>query len=193
MGGQIEAVWQMGGGAWARWAVALALHLGVLPAAANAAQQSVVLDPQDATMRLTAYALGLFAMPITVGAFSGTFTYDPSAPADCAVRLTADTGSMHMDDPDRQQTLLGPDLLDAARYQQFVFTGRCVSATRISGELTLHGETKPFSVTIDHGSGRLTATGSLERAEWGITALPLKVGKTIELRFSARLASAPQR
>ena len=86
-----------------------------------------------------------------------------------------------------QQAMLGPQVLDVARFPTIRFRSKAVTGTRVlsgtyvaavSGELSLHGVTKPFTVPLQLESGEdaLTATGKMvvKQTEFGIE--PISAG-----------------
>ncbi len=71
--------------------------------------------------------------------------------------------------------------MDAAQFPVVAFHGGCAGDT-VSGNLTLHGQTHPFTLDLERSARGIVATGRLRRAEWGITAHPLLGGSTIRIR-----------
>ena len=84
-------------------------------------------------------------------------------------------------------TVLGPDFLDGVRYPMLGYAGAC-GADGMSGQLTMHGVTRPFALTLDWTKDRVTAEGQLQRANWGMTARPLLGGRTVRITVTARLS-----
>ena len=98
--------------------------------------------------------------------------------------FTGDTDSITTGAADRDAHLLSPDFFDAAKFPKINFK---VTSFRkldegdfdISGDLTLHGETKPIKLAAEFGGlmkdpwGNIRAafsiTGKINRKDWGLT------------------------
>lgn len=85
--------------------------------------------------------------------FSTTFTWDEKNPAACKLEVTVQTASLDTQDKDRNDTMAGPDLLDArkfptARYSAGSCARRADGGTEAVGKLTLHGVTKDLRVPL---------------------------------------------
>ncbi len=166
-------------------AALIALMLLVAPAAA--APRTVRLEPGSTTVAIRAYAMGLIPINSWFTRFDGTLTYDPAAPATCSAMLRIITASLETNSPERRDTILGPDFLDAARFPDLRFQGSCAGPESLSGHLTMRGVTQPLSMTLAWAAHNVAAQGSLRRALWGMTAKPLIVGPTIRLSVTVAL------
>ena len=80
-----------------------------------------------------------------------------------------------------REQVTGPDFMDVAQFPQLGFHGGCEGDT-VAGDLTLHGQTHPFTLDLERSAHTIVATGRLKRAEWGLTARPLMGGSTIRIR-----------
>ena len=156
------------------------------PAAVAAGLTSVPLAPPGTHIGYTVYAIGLVPIDASFGAFSGTLSVDAAHPALCKVQVTVRIASLHMDDASRQQVALGPTMLDAARFPTMHFAGHCATAG-LTGQLTLHGVTRPLTLTLKRKGAHVTATGSVKRADFGIAGLPGLVGGRIRIHLDAVL------
>jgi polyisoprenoid-binding protein YceI len=100
------------------------------------------------------------------------------------LEVTIDAASIDADVADRDAHLRSPDFFDVARYPTITFRSTGVTptgtgATRVEGELTLRGQSRPvtFSATVEPavtdpwGNRRIAgqATGKLNRQDWGLT------------------------
>jgi polyisoprenoid-binding protein YceI len=154
--------------------------------AAGASPTTLVLTPANAKLTLTVYALGVFPLPGDYRHFSGTLDIDPAHPAFCHVRLTVDQPSLNMADPARTSRALAPDMLDAARFPTMGFEGACQGAI-IAGALTLHGITRPLSLTLRRAGATATGEGRLMRHDYAIDGMPHLLGQMIKFNFSTTL------
>jgi polyisoprenoid-binding protein YceI len=96
-----------------------------------------------------------------------------------------------------QKTMLGPEVLDSAKYAEIVFksTGAESSAQdkwTLRGNLTLHGQTKPVTVQVMLKDGRYTGESTVKLTDFGIKP-PGKAGvrakDEVKIEFDVRLAS----
>lgn len=117
------------------------------------------------------------------------------------VTLTFATGALKVDEtreprgdaPKVQEAMLGPKVLDIARFPTVTFAstrvaGRSTGPGRydleITGDLTLHGVTRGvvLPLRVDVTEGRMTATGRLEirQTDYGIT--PVNVAGVVKVK-----------
>jgi polyisoprenoid-binding protein YceI len=115
---------------------------------------------------------------------SGQVSLDLSAHAG-SVEVEIDTGSIDLAQDKLNEHVAGPEMLNAAKFPTARFKGRFSEfdndrPTRIDGELTLHGVTKPVSLTlnsfkcIQHPMLKkevcgADATGSFNRSDFGVS------------------------
>ena len=135
------------------------------------------------------------------GRIQGRITADARDLSSSAIQLTIRAADLRVsgkgeppdDVPKVQERMLGPDVLDVARYPEITFRSRSVAVgggrsaaadLRVTGELTLHGRSKsitaPVRVQIDGGS--LTASGTLtvKQSDFGIK--PVSVGGVVNVK-----------
>jgi len=135
------------------------------------------------------------------GRIQGRVTADARDLSGAEIQLTIRAADLRVsgkgeppgDVPKVQERMLGPDVLDVARFPDITFRsssvavgeGRSAAAdVRVTGELTLHGRTKsitaPVRVRIDGGS--LTASGTLtvKQSDFGIK--PVSVAGVVNVK-----------
>ena len=119
--------------------------------------------------------------------FDAQLQFDPADPAKSSVKVTVDPKSIASDNaPDGfMATRAGPEWLDAGKYPQMTYRSTKVERTgtnglRISGELTLHGVTKPVTLVATYNGGYaghpydpharigFSAKGTLKRSDFGV-------------------------
>jgi polyisoprenoid-binding protein YceI len=122
--------------------------------------------------------------------YDATLTFDPDNPTATTLTATIDAGSVetHYPDPalDFNAVVAGPEFLDAAQFPKITFTSTVVAVTGentadVTGDLTLHGVTKPVTLQVHYGGGYgqtdfdpggarigFSATGQIMRSEFGI-------------------------
>jgi polyisoprenoid-binding protein YceI len=121
------------------------------------------------------------------GSFSGltgTLTENPSDPTRSSVEASIDVASINTGDPQRDGHLKSADFFDAEKYPQITFKSTKVERNgeaeyRVTGDLTLHGLTKPVTFAVEGpstpgkdpwGNTRigLSATTKINRKDFGL-------------------------
>ncbi len=166
----------------------LAVALSPAMLCAQAPPTTRQIDPQKSVITVRVFKGGLFAAfghehdiqaPVQKGAFSE---------AARTVELTVDARSMRVLDRDVsakdraeiQETMLGPKVLDSARFPEIRFRSTAVESTGsghwiVNGELTLHGQTRPVTAEVQGRSGGgYQGSAELKQKDFGIT--PVTVG-----------------
>jgi polyisoprenoid-binding protein YceI len=184
-------------------------------ALAGAAQAAPSGDPKQAPTGSysmdTRHSLVVFAIPhlaITdyYGRFdkvSGSLSFNSGAPEKSSVNVTIDMTSIDVPSKELIGELSGGNVFDDAKYPTATFKSTAVTRTgpntgTITGDLTLHGVTKP--VTLDATFGGLTtdpfsgsddigfhATTTIKRTDFGIKGMVWEsvVGDDVKLTVEA--------
>lgn len=78
--------------------------------------------------------------------------YDPADPSKSSVLVVVEADSIDTNEPKRDQHLKSPDFFSAKEYPEIVFESQKIGAQgqelEVSGELTLHGVTKPIQAQV---------------------------------------------
>lgn len=137
---------------------------------------------------------------IAIREFTGeaAFTYGTVAPA--SLQMTIQAGSLAVIDKisesDRQkiQGTMRDEVLEVSKYPEIVFKSTSVAATkigegqyqaRISGELTLHGVTRPLTINaqLEFGDRVLRAKGAFSLKQISFDIKPVSIaGGTIKVK-----------
>jgi polyisoprenoid-binding protein YceI len=166
--------------------------------------------------------LGSFAAGHEHDAVANTVTGQVVADFDdlsqSSVDVSVDASSLKIVDRDEspedvqkvQQTMVGPQVLDVTRFPRIRFRSKAVTGTRVlsgtyvaavSGELSLHGVTKPFTVPLQLESREdaLTATGKMtvKQTDFGIEPISaggglVKVEDDVTISFQIVARSRPR-
>lgn len=173
----------MGRGALLTFSLA-ALLLTLSP---ESAAQGRALDPSRSTVTIHVGKAGLFGGfghehevrgPIAQGSLQRS--------AEPKVELMVHAADLKVLDPDLkpadrtqvQSTMLGPKVLDAERFPEIRFRStriaREADTWKVEGELTLHGQTHPVTVTARESAAGYTASARFKQSAFGIT--PVTVG-----------------
>jgi polyisoprenoid-binding protein YceI len=96
---------------------------------------------------------------------AGDLAFDPANPAAAKVAITIKAASVSTGVPDMEKHLRTPDLLDVKQFPTLGFTSKSWAKQAdgtylVSGDLTIHGVTKPITATVVHtGSGKHLMNG----------------------------------
>jgi polyisoprenoid-binding protein YceI len=153
--------------------------------AAWAADRQVPLTPPTTRIGYTVFAWGLLPISGSFDRFEGLVTRDPDKPSACRVEVTVDISSLRMDDPDRRQETLGPEMFDAARFPTMRFDGYCAPQS-IVGTLTLHGVSRPVAFATHLEGNQLICEGTVLRRDFGIVGWRNVVSPRVHIRLSVR-------
>jgi YceI-like domain len=116
-----------------------------------------------------------------------------------AVELTVKTAKMTVLDPgmspdkraEVQTRMHGPEVLDSARYPEIRFASTRVAPDgenqwRVTGELTLHGVSRPLTLDVVRRDGRFRGTVSIRQRDFGIQPISI-VGGTVKVKDELRI------
>ena len=182
-----------------------------LPAGSSGAVLRYKVDASQSRFIVRAFAGGLLSAfghdhTIAIRDFSGEAIITPGSLSPASLQLTIKADSLSVTDKvsdkdrDEIQTTMRNNVLETGQYPEVVFKTTDVSANktaegqyrvRISGDLTLHGATRPisFNGNIEFSAGALRAKGefALKQTDYKITPVSA-AGGTVkvkdELKFS---------
>ncbi|MBI5040487.1 MAG: YceI family protein [Gammaproteobacteria bacterium] len=164
-------------------AIALAAILS-LPALAPAADYVIDTAKAHASIQFRIQHLGYSWLYGRFNQFEGTFSYDEKNPATNKVEVSIDTASVDTNYAERDKHLRSDDFMDVEKFPQarFVsakFEDKGDGKAVLTGNLTLHGITKPVVIAIERiGQGDdpwggyrtgFFGTTTLKLADFGIT------------------------
>lgn len=161
--------------------------LSLLPHWPLQAAERVELDPAATSVELRLYGLGLLPFDGKYARFRGMLTYDPADQTQCQVELTIDARSLTMAETPIRDEVMGPEFMDTARFPTLGFSGTC-QAGSIRGDLAMHGVTHPLALSLEWENHRVTATGRLLRADWGMTGHDFIAGPTVRIQVTVPLS-----
>ena len=137
--------------------------------------------------------LGFTITHLMISDVEGSFkTFDVNVTAskedfsDAVISLTADVNSINTENEKRDEHLKGADFFDAAKFPMLTFKGKSFTKVngknyKLTGDLTMHGVTKPVSLdviyngTITHPMNKklvagFKISGTFKRSDFGIGA-----------------------
>jgi hypothetical protein len=90
-----------------------------------------------------------------------------------------------------QRDMQGPKVLDSEKYPEIRFHSTAIERTgdnewKVSGQLTLHGQTRPVQATVTGGSGRYRGTAKFKQTQFGITPVAV-AGGTVKVKDELRI------
>lgn len=196
-------------------AVLLALAVGpVLAPSASFAQAVTDLDKVeggafalDKTHAKIIFAYSHFGYSTSYGQFTdfdAKLAFDPKAPAKSALEVSVNMDGIFTNVPKLDAHLKAPDFFDAAKFPTATFKSTAIEVTgpttgKITGDLTLHGVTKPVVLDATFNGGGthpvskkyvvgFNATAKVKRSEFGISLYAPMVGDDVTLTISGEFA-----
>ncbi len=159
------------------------------------------LDPGHTEILATWNHFGFSTPAAMFYQIAGTLVYDADRPEDSSVEVTIPVASLHTAVPKQDEHLKSAEFFDAARFPDIRFKstqvkrGTAPGKLEVTGDLTVHGVTKP--VTLDVTVNKLglhemykaqaagfDATAKLNRSDFGVGAHVPVVGDRIDLRIT---------
>lgn len=189
--------------------VSTALVGAALLAASPAFAETWVIDQGHSHVGFSVAHLVVTKTKGQFNEFSGEVNLDPKNITKSTVEVTIKTDSIDTNDEKRDGHLKSADFFDTAKYPTMTFKSTKVKSAGkdkllVTGDLTLHGVTKPVTLTVEGPSKAVkdpwgnvkravSATGKLSRKDFGLTwnkALEtggMVVGDEITLTIEAEL------
>ena len=117
------------------------------------------------------------------GTYSGSVNFDELNPANSSVEAEVEIASINTRDANRDNHLRSADFFDAEKYPKATFKSTSVEKSgddyKVTGDLTLHGVTKPVTFTVEnsgvikdpYGLQRtgFSAKAKINRKDYGLT------------------------
>jgi polyisoprenoid-binding protein YceI len=174
------------------------------------------LDPLHSTLVFSASHLGFSNYTMQFGKFDADLKLDPANPATATLTATVDPTSLQIPSPPAGflDELKGKNWMDTTAFPQIIFKSTGVKVTApnmadVTGDLTLHGVTKPVTLEIAFNGGyagfvlepnaRLgfSARGTFKRSDFGIAyGVPepgsnIGVGDEVSVRIESEFTGPP--
>jgi polyisoprenoid-binding protein YceI len=184
----------------------------------SVATASYKIDASQSRFMVRAFAGGFLSAfahdhNIAIRDFSGEaqFAYGTVEPASLQLKIKsaslAVTDKVSATDREKIEGTMRDEVLEVGKYPEIVFRSTSVSATKtgdgqyqakIAGDLTLHGVTRPLTITaqLEFGDAVLRARGGFSLKQSSYEIKPVSVaGGTVkvkdELRFSFEIVAKP--
>lgn len=165
--------------AQAALAAAVVLSAAAVPARSSAADYT--LDPAHTQAEFVVTHLAISKVRGQIPLASGTLSAGAND-LPTAISATLSAKDINTQSTDRDRDLRGADWLETDKYPTMTFVAKQVSGTpqafTVAGDLTLHGVTKPVTLTgqlvgrMTDARGRnhvgYTATATIDRRQWNL-------------------------
>ena len=164
------------------------------------------LDPAHSSAQFAVRHMGISTVRGTFTKLSGSAHYVAADAKNNSVEITIEPASVDTRVEMRDNDLRSDHFFDVQKYPTMTFRSTKVESAgadklRITGDLTIRGVTKPVTLdvegpskSINDGQGHLhmgvSATGTLDRTDFGMTGYQVVVGNEIKLTIDAELVQA---
>jgi polyisoprenoid-binding protein YceI len=165
------------------------------------------LDPAHSSAQFAVRHMGISTVRGTFTKLSGSAHYDPADAKNTSVEVSIETASVDTRVEMRDNDLRSDHFFEVQKYPTMTFRSAKVESggadkLRITGDLTIRGVTKAVrldgegpSKPINDGQGHLhmgvSATGTLNRTDFGMTGYQGVVGNDVQLTIDAELVQVP--
>jgi polyisoprenoid-binding protein YceI len=162
-------------------AIAIAMLIA-LPVLAHA--DTWQIDPAHTNVEFTVRHMMISNVKGQFQKTTGTITINGNDPASATIDATIDASSVDTRVERRDTHLKSPDFLDVAKYPTITFKSTKVEADgsgkfKVTGDLTLHGVTKPVVLEVESSGAPVkvmgglhagaSATTKINRSDFGLT------------------------
>lgn len=167
------------------------------------------LDPPHSAAQFSVRHMGISTVRGTFTKLSGTVTYDPANLSKTAIDVSIDAASVDSRVERRDNDLRSDHFLDVAKYPTITFKSTGVEPAgegklKASGDLTIHGVTKPVVLDIEGPSqpvkdpmGNMhmgaSATTTINRSDFGMNGMQGMVGNEINITIDVELVNGTGR
>jgi polyisoprenoid-binding protein YceI len=174
------------------------------------------LDKSHASLVFSLSHLGFSNYTASFADFDAKLHFDQANAAASTLDVTIDPKSLTLPNPPPgfHDTLIGPQWLNAATYPAITFKSTKVETTgpdagKVTGDLTLHGVTKPVALDVTYNGGYaghpmdpharigFSAKGAFKRSDFGIAfgvpapGTTMGVGDEVQVRIEAEFSGPP--
>ena len=153
-----------------------------------AAADEYTVDAAHSSVSFKISHMGLTDVHGRFNVFSGGFVIDSADPAKSSFSLSIKSQSVDTNNQGRDNHLRGPDFFNAKQYAAINFKSSSVKAIEggyeVTGELSLHGETKPVTFTLKGGrviNDRRMGTRTGYSTDFVINRNDFGVGKNMQM------------
>ncbi len=157
-----------------------------------------VLDGSHTGVSFKASHIGLSWTHGRFNDISGTFSFDPEKVAASTFNLTIKVDSVDTGNAKRDEHLRAPDFFNAKQFPAITFKSTAVKAAKdgyqVTGDLTLHGVTKPVTFLLTGGKTAEFPKGTqrigfstdltIKRSDFGMDKMLEGIGDEVPISIS---------
>jgi polyisoprenoid-binding protein YceI len=167
------------------------------------AAETYSVDPVHSSVSFMTPHAGISYIHGRFNDFSGTFTLDKEHPGQSSFALSINVASVDTNNQKRDEHLRAPDYFNEKQFPAITFQSTQVKKTdgglEVTGNLTLHGVTKPITMTLKGGDkivefpkgtprvGVQTML-TIDRTEFGMTTAFEGLGKEVHINIALEAA-----
>ena len=133
------------------------------------------IDPVHSSITFSARHMMISDVKGQFDKFSGTITINGTDPSSAKIDVTIDAASIDTHSEKRDGHLKSPDFLDVAKYPTITFKSTKIepagSNWKVTGDLTLHGVTKPVVLDVTGPSAEIVMMGAPRRGASATTKI----------------------
>ena len=163
------------------------------------ATETYEVDPVHSAAVFRIKHLGITYLYGRFNDLSGTLKIDDKTPANSVVEIYAKTKSIDTFNSERDNHLRSPDFFDAKKFDIISFKSKTFTKVsedtyEVTGDLALHGVTRPLTVKVQRtGSGKdpwggfrtgLETTFTIRRSDFGMSFMMEGVGDEVRIILS---------
>jgi polyisoprenoid-binding protein YceI len=149
------------------------------------------IDPAHSTASFSIRHMMISNVRGEFGKVTGSVNWDEADVTKSTAEATIDTTTINTHEPKRDQHLKSPDFFDVAKYPTITFKSKSVKKAgadrlTITGDLTMHGVTKPVTLEATYTNDELkdpwgnTRRGASARTKLNRKDFDLKWNQTLE-------------
>jgi polyisoprenoid-binding protein YceI len=143
------------------------------------------IDPAHSSAKFTVKHMMITNVTGEFGNVTGTVNLDDKDASKSTITASVDTTTINTNQAKRDGHLKSPDFFDVEKYPAMTFQSKSVKANgkdkfTVTGDLTLHGVTKPVTLAVESSSKEIkdpwggtrrgaSATTKLNRKDYGLT------------------------
>lgn len=143
------------------------------------------IDPVHSSAQFTIRHMMISNVRGNFRSVQGTIEYDPNHPNESRINAVIDASTISTLDEQRDTHLKSPDFLDVEKYPTITYQSTNISPAgngewKVTGNLTIHGVTKPVTLHVEgptaegkdpFGNVRVGASAStkIKRSDFGLT------------------------
>jgi polyisoprenoid-binding protein YceI len=175
---------------------ALLFGLGLLLAASPVRAENYKVDPVHSSIVFRSKHFNLGYIHGRFNEFSGSFRLDDKNVSESSIEMEVKAGSIDTNNAKRDGHLKSPDFFNVKQFPTITFKSSKFKKIddqnfEVTGDLTLHGETKPVTVKLEKvGSGKdpmggvrtgLETTFTIKRSDFGMKFMLEGIGDEVRI------------